>query len=114
MGQVLSNVIAGNAYTLAVTSYDGVAGQAGGQTWPLSAAPEGSLEALLHAANKAVAFLDFGEASNGAEWLSTPLLARPLGHVLVRSIWTKQFDGLLFIDRMTPITRIPDDAAHTK
>jgi erythromycin esterase len=118
MGALISQWLKDDVYTIALTTYEGEEAWANGQRrGPISPAPAGSLEARLHALGRPHLLIDL-RAARGirSHPLRTPTTLRisgygqptgKYGNEPMRDI-TQVFDGLLFIDRMEPATRLPD------
>lgn len=68
------------------------------------AATKQGLEAMFHDAGLRVAFLDM-RGLPGDHWLRRRQSASPIAHQPMRAVWPECFDGLVFIDRMTPSTK---------
>jgi erythromycin esterase len=105
-GVALAKWLGNEAYTIAMTSYEGEDGW--DVTKPITSAPEGSLEWRLHRLGKPYLFLDF-RALDG-----TPdhPMRKPLSMRIDRyrddtlTDVTRAFDAILYLDRMSPATRI--------
>ena len=99
-----------------MTTNEGQDSWANGQrSGPISPAPEGSLESRLHKLGKPQVFLDLRSARGES---GHPMRVRqsmrisgygpptgPYGNDLVPDL-TRAFDGVFYIDRMAPATRI--------
>ncbi|HEU4780531.1 MAG TPA: erythromycin esterase family protein [Steroidobacteraceae bacterium] len=118
MGALISLWLKDDVYSIALTTYDGEEAWANGQRrGAISPAPAGSFEARLHALGKPNLFIDLREA-NGIPGhpLRTPTTLRISGYGQPTGKYgndslediTQAFDGVLFIDRMDPATRLPD------
>jgi len=100
MGVILSEQLGRELYTIGITAFEGSEGLAiADQRSAISPAPVGSLEADIHALGKQYAFLDLHTCP--------PFTARMPKFASVRiSDPSRVYDGLFFIDRMQPATRI--------
>ncbi len=118
LGALVAQWLKDDVYNIALTTYEGEEAWANGQKrGPISPAPAGSLEARLHALGKPHLFINL-RAARGVRShpLRTPTTLRisgygqPTGKYGNESVAdiTQVFDGVLFIDRMAPATRLPD------
>lgn len=115
-GVFLAEWLKDRLYTIAMTTNEGQDSWANGQrSGPISPAPEGSLESRLHKLGKPQVFLDLRSARGES---GHPMRVRqsmrisgygpptgPYGNDLVPDL-TRAFDGVFYIDRMAPATRI--------
>lgn len=69
----------------------------------LSLPPKGSLEDLMHQAGLARAFVDLHGLPTD-HWLRGRVVARPVSYAPMRADWSRVYDGVFFIDSMTPST----------
>jgi erythromycin esterase len=118
MGALLADWLGDQVYSMAFTTYQGEEAWANGQKrGSIAPAPEGSLESRLHALAKPIVFLDL-RAARGVRShpLRTPTTLRISGYGQPTGRYgndevadiTQAFDGVFFIDRMAPATRLPD------
>jgi erythromycin esterase len=117
MGQVAHAALGDAAYTIAFTSAEGTAGRVtDSQTTPFYPLDRGALEDLLTATGRRFLFLNL-RGLPADHWLRSPITANPLANSGVKTDWTKQFDGLVFIRTMFPSTKgplAPADAVLTQ
>jgi len=99
-GVFLSEWLGRETYTIGMTTYEGSEGMAvGGPVTPIPPSREGTLEAQLHSLAFPYAFLNL-------RTLRKPVTARfPKFETVHVDDPSRVFDGLLFIDRMSPATR---------
>jgi len=94
-------------YTIGLAHFEGEEGLTGNiNTTPVSPAPPGSLEARLHVLGKPYLFLNLRAVdSNPRHPLHEPQSMRILipSNYTVSDI-TRAFDGIFYIDRLTPAT----------
>jgi len=101
-GTFIAEWLGKQVYTIGMTAFQGEDGFAmGGPATPVPPAPDGSLEARLHAMGHAYAFLDFRKLDD-----RSPMPIR-LPKYDVNSIPDvgRVYDGLFYIDRMARATR---------
>jgi hypothetical protein len=106
MGELVAQALGDRVYALGFAAYEG-------QTKPpwedgpqaIPPAPPGSLEERLHATGLEQAIIDFRDLPPAGAWLREPHALRGFtyGEPTVGD-WTTVFDGVLFIDTMTPST----------
>ncbi|MDO1451699.1 erythromycin esterase family protein [Rhodocytophaga aerolata] len=103
MGDYLYERYGEKMYVIASLSYEGQTGHVKmDPKQKVPAAPEGSLNALLHQTGKKLAFLDLNKIAPQKRWLTKPMLARLDHTILFEADWTKVFDGIFYIDQMQP------------
>lgn len=102
MGDLLHQAYGPALYSVALTAYRGRHGELDPVGYQLEAAPRASLESHLHAAGFTLAFLDLRQGRLAAPWLGEPMTATPLGYQPFQAPWADLFDGLFFVDEMTP------------
>jgi erythromycin esterase len=116
MGAWLADALGDELYTIAFTTYRGEEAWANGQQrGPIEPAPDGSLEARLHALAKPRLFLNLRRARDvGGHPMRAPLTLRISGYGTPARYGndrvpdvTRVYDAVLFIDEMSPATRIP-------
>lgn len=100
-GVYLAQWLGRDLYTIGLTTYEGDEGLAvGGPVTPIPAAPNGSLESLLHAQKLPFAFLDLRSATRSSP-IRRPLIARlPKFESQHVEDAGKVYDGILYIDQM--------------
>ena len=109
MGVFLAQWLGPKVYTLGMTTFQGQEGlETGGPRSSIGPAPDGSLEARLHALGSPYAFLDFrlseGDHRNPVRAVQTVRI--PKFESITVSDIGRIYDGLFFIDRMAPATHI--------
>lgn len=107
VGVYLADWLGDDIYAMGMAHYDGAEGLTGNRdAKPLPLAPQGSLEARLHALEQPYLFLDFRALdATPAHPLRKPQAVRVItpSHETVADI-TRVFDGIFYIDRATPAT----------
>jgi hypothetical protein len=104
MGEVASDLLGDDYYSVMFTAYRGVRGDPFFGSAQLRDAPSGSLEDLFHCTGNRYAFLDFRSLPPGGEWLRSPVASRPLGYTLMQADWTRVFDAVVYTETMFPST----------
>jgi len=117
MGQIVNEQLGAAVYSIGFTAYSGARGT------PMMPKPvilepptADSLEALLHAAGRPYAFVDFRGLPR-EHWLKKPITSRPFGYAQMRSDWTRNFDAMFYTDVMFPSTMdgsVPDGVRTSK
>lgn len=103
MGEVAWKALGNELYSLGFTSFEGESGAVFAKTAkPLSKPSANSLEDLCERAGLSEALIDFRKAP---DWLRKPLVGRLLGHVEMRSDWTRVVDGVVFLRTQTRSTK---------
>lgn len=102
-GQHIHDALGDGVYSIMFTAYGGKWRDWRNQERDLPVPPQGSLEDLFHRAGLKFAFVDFRGLPPG-HWLRERLIARPIAHSPMRADWTQVYDGVFFIDTMTPTT----------
>jgi erythromycin esterase len=107
MGEIIADSMGAGYYVVAISACRGSYGASylGLSEETIPAPEDGSLEALICAAPfEKAAFLDLRGTSSepGGRWLSSPLLARPLGYTFMRASWPLVLDGLIVVREMEP------------
>jgi erythromycin esterase len=102
-GFLMKQWLGAGAYAIGITAFQGEEGFAmGGPRTPIAPAPDGSLEAQLHALGHPFAFLNLQ-----APGLPGPLLVRaPKFDVNTVADLAAVYDGLIFVDQMQAPKRI--------
>ncbi len=106
MGHVARELLADDWYAVMFTAYEGEAGNPFHGAHPLPAAPEGSLEGLLHERGEPFVFIDL-RTLEADHPFAKPIVARPLGYTSMtpRVNWSHHFDAVFHTDVMFPSTR---------
>ncbi len=104
MGVWMADWLGSGVYSLGITTYQGEDGFAmGGPSTPIPRAPEGSVEAQLHALGYPSAFVDFrgarGEHANPFRFRQYVRMPK-YDDVAIRDA-DRVFDGIVFIDQMS-------------
>lgn len=102
-GQHIHDAFGPAVYSIMFTAHGGKTGIWWDEPSPLPAPPAGSLEDLLHRAGFERAFVDLRRLP-ADHWLRQRHVARPIAHSPMRANWSRAYDGLFFIDTMTPST----------
>ncbi len=108
MGDFLAAAFDGGIYTLGFTAYEGKFGAFywdRRETQTISSPSANSLEDLLGALSSDYSLLNLSAVPKD-HWLSRPQVARPLGYEEMRADWTRVMDGLFFIRKMAPNTKV--------
>jgi erythromycin esterase len=105
VGVFLDEQFGDEVYTIGFTAYEGIQGAGGVNEFPVPAAPEGSLEAALHALGHPHLFLDFRQLDNQpGHWLRQPSRMAIRGYMSEElPDWTRVVDAVFFNDVMTPV-----------
>ncbi|MCC6970149.1 MAG: erythromycin esterase family protein [Phycisphaerales bacterium] len=109
-GRALKQALGDKAYVLGVMAHSGTWSWLGNPPIDYAAAEPGSMEELLHAAGSPSCFLDLRPVRDEAShWLNQPRPGRinQQQPVSSQTSWPKAYDGILFIDRMTPRRQRP-------
>jgi len=104
-GRLLSRERGNKIYTIGITGYRGAWGYAGEKPESISPSEPGSLDNFLHQTGFSFSFLDFRHLSP-THWLRAPLPGRFSFWESQTAYWTRLYDGVLFIDTMTPATKL--------
>lgn len=104
-GRFLNRELGDKVYTIGITGYQGTWGYVGEKTEPIPLSEPNSLDDLLHQNDRPFCFLDF-RALPPTHWLRQPLPARFSFWETQTAYWTMLYDGVLFIDTMTPATQL--------
>jgi erythromycin esterase len=94
----------GEVYTVGLYMGRGIAATNARELYAIEPHVKDSLEAVLAGAGRAMAFVDFSRArpEAGNDWMFGPITAREWGTRPFSMVPAKTFDGVLFIDRVTP------------
>lgn len=104
-GRGVKQTLGDKAYVLGVMAHSGTWSWLGNPPIDYAPAEPGSIEELLHAVGSSSLFLDFRPVrSDPTHWLNQALPGRinQQQPVSSQTEWPKAYDGVLFIDRMTP------------
>lgn len=116
MGGYVKEALGTDVYSIMFTAAQGETGRPWTGPSPLEAAPKGSLEYLCKKANFQHCFIDLRSINPdehaSAQWLTQPLVARPLGYSPMTAVWTEHTDAFFFSQTMTPSTKaaVAEDA----
>lgn len=93
-----------DVYTIGAYAYRGRAANNSGELYEIAPAAPGSLEALLHQVGADALFIDLSEAPRGAgtAWMDRPITARYNGTTALSMVLRDQYDGILFLEEVTP------------
>ena len=105
-GQRIHDALGDAVYSVMLIAHGGKTNGWWGEPRELSAPPEGSLEDLMHRAGLKLVFLDLRRLPSD-HWLRRRLVARPVSYAPMRADWSRVYDGVFFIDTMTPGTTVP-------
>lgn len=106
MGSWLAERHGEDFYTVGLYMHQGRHAQNDRSIIPVAPAAQGSLEAILHQAGEDYLFVDLAgqERTPETAWMFSSLTALRWGQTPVTMIPRDQYDGLLFIDTVTPPT----------
>ena len=104
-GQRIHDALGRAIYSVMLIAHGGKSNGWWGEPRELATPPVGSLEDLMHRAGLKQAFVDLRALPPG-HWLRTRQVARPVSYAPMRADWSQVYDGLLFIDTMTPTTTV--------
>lgn len=104
-GQHIHDALGDDVYTIMFTAYGGRWRDWKDEDSELPKPLKNSLEDLLHRAGFKYAFVDLRRLPPD-HWLRSRLVARPIAHAPMRADWSKVYDGIFFIDTMTPTSSI--------
>ncbi len=105
-GQRIYDEMGDAVYSVMLIAHGGKSNGWWGESRDLAVADEGSMEDLFHRAGFKQAFVDLRGLPR-EHWLRRQLVARPVSYAPMRADWSGVFDGVFFIDVMTPST-IPE------
>ncbi len=95
-------------YVLAFTSATGSAGRVTADTtYTIDFNAEEGLERLIKRKKLPYAFLNFKDSENTGLNQLEPFLMKGFSHIYSKESWNKVFDGIFYIEKMYPCTRIP-------
>ncbi len=104
MGQLLWDALGQDMYVLGFTSYDLSAFEPAPDS---SQSEETEFEELMQEAGFEYAIVDFRHRPAGGEWLSDPIISRPMANWGMKARWPKVLDGMFFMREWKPTTKIP-------
>jgi len=108
-GQHIHNDLGDGVYSIMFITHNGQTGLWWNEPAELPAPPVGSLEDLMHRVGLEHGFVDLRSLPRD-HWLRSRLIAHPLAHRPMRADWSRVYDGVFFIDTMSPSTSAdPDD-----
>jgi len=89
------------AYSIMFLTHGGNTGMWWDEPRDVRPAGDNSIESLFHQAGLGDSFLDLRRLP-ADHWLSRPQVASPIAHQPMRAAWPDCFDGIVYIDEMTP------------
>ena len=103
MGHWIHEWYGDEVYTVGFYAYEGSSADNSGESFDVTPATPGSLEALLHETGAGTLFVDLSQASDmkDAAWMTAPITARYNGVTPLTMRLRDQYDGLLFVDQIT-------------
>ncbi|RJS55081.1 hydrolase [Bacillus subtilis] len=107
MGDYLPERLKKQTYTIGIYAYSGASLDSSDNKTVMpvtSPPPPGSLEALLKAADHPAVFVDFLHTKNkkGTSWMYTPRTALYWGYKEEQMILKEQYDGVIWLEHITP------------
>ena len=102
-GQHIHDAFGRNAYSIMFIAHGGSEAIWWDDPRPLPPPLPGSLEDLMHRTGLAQAFVDFRGVPPD-HWLRSRLVSHPISRSPMRADWGSVFDGMFFINTMTPST----------
>lgn len=109
MGGYVKEALGPDVYSIMFTAAQGEVGRPWTGPSPIEPAAKGSFEYLCKKANFQHAFIDLRSISPdqhaNAQWLTQPLVARPLGYSPMTAVWTEHTDAFFFTQTMTASTK---------
>jgi len=104
MGYWLSQYFESEIYTVGLYMYRGEAAMNNGETYSIQPASSGSLESIFYRTRRKYCFLDLSlqQLNNCSLWIFEQITAKSWGTNDLRMILTEQYDGILFIDTVSP------------
>ena len=100
MGTLVHQNMKQKIFTVGFTAHQGRAGTFFRPSWNIGKAPAGTLEDIFFEAGLKNAIIPLT-----ADWLQEKQFCRPLGYSWMRSDWSRNFDAIIFNQKMTPSTR---------
>ena len=110
MGSWLVERLRAELYTIGLFMNRGSAAHNNRQVYAIRPAPEGSMEWVLAAAGPASRFVEFlnREPHRGNSWMLNAVLTREWGLNSVQMVPRDQYDGVIFIDLVSPPRYLPN------
>ncbi len=104
MGQLLWDALGQELYALGFTSYDLSSFEPAPHS---SQSEEVEFEELMQAAGFEYALVDFRHRPAKGEWLSEPIISRPMANLGMKVKWPRVLDGMFYMREWKPATKIP-------
>lgn len=104
MGHHVWQAIGPESYVITFTSARGRFGSWRGGASDLALPRPGSLEDAFDRTGAETLFLDLRGSVRDGDWLSRPVMARPMGHARMVARWRDIYDGVVFIKTARPST----------
>lgn len=104
-GRRVKQALGDSAYVLGVMAHSGAWSWLGNPPIDYAPAETDSIEELLHAVGSPTLFLDLRQVrADASHWLNSPLNGRISQQqpITAQSVWPRAYDGILFVDRMSP------------
>jgi erythromycin esterase len=89
-------------YVLGFTSFGGTTRRYGGRSYDFKQTGDNNFESWIHEKKYSFAFLDFSGFNTESINPNLKFLMAPLGHVSVNGSWNHIFDGIFYIEQMSP------------
>ncbi len=102
-GERIHDALGDDVYSIMFTAHGGERGTWSAEPRELPVPSEGSLEDLMHRAGLERAFVDLRRLPPD-HWLRGRLTAHPVSYAPMRADWGLVYDGVFFINTMTPST----------
>lgn len=104
MGTWLKQAFDDQLYTIGLFMYRGEAATNDRITYPIQPHTQGSMESILYSARKKVVFLELSQPveEDGNQWIFNSTRALSWGANPMQLIIKNNYDGILFIDTVTP------------
>lgn len=104
MGTWLAQKHSHELYTIGLYMYRGKAATNAREIYNITPAVSGSLESIFYRARKKYCFVDLSKEvlNTGNSWMFEPIVAKEWGTIKAKMILKDQYDGILFIDTVTP------------
>ncbi len=96
-------------YTVGLYTYRGSAAMNNRQVYHVTQASRGSLESILYQVRKKYFFVDLSQQEKhpGTAWMFDQITTKTWGTRDVRMVLRDQYDGILFVDTVTPPDYLP-------
>jgi erythromycin esterase len=104
MGDHLAKALGAQTYVIAFTSARGRFGSWRSTPADLALPRRGSVEDACLRTGAEALFLDLRGGVGPGDWLSKPVMARPMGHARMIARWPEVVDGFFFINTTHPST----------